>query len=145
MKVLITGSRTWPAEMNHVIEEMLEQLAVEAESDKNLTVIEGQAKGADRVAALWIEKMVSIDPDFYSHIPVRANWSKFGARAGYMRNRKMLTYKPDVVYAFRNFGDSKGTDMMLKLARESGTPSFLVYLDKDGKVCYDSGPAVTQW
>lgn len=144
MKVLICGSRTWPDSLDYIIGDMLNDLDLEY-PDGKFTVIEGGAKGADKLAAKWImDKRACDSEERYEHIQVKANWSKWGPRAGYMRNVKMLTYKPDVVYAFRNFGESKGTDMMVRLAREKNIPTYLVYLDKDNNLCYDEGPAVTQ-
>lgn len=55
--------------------------------------------------------------------PYPANWSKYGKKAGFLRNKEMLEKsKPDLVIAiFRSRENpSKGTSMMVNLARNKG-------------------------
>lgn len=77
------------------------------------TVIHGAAKGADRLAGEWAAYQgINV-------IEVPAEWDKYGKRAGFLRNQKMLTYEPDLVVAFPG---GAGTKMMIDLARGKGVP-----------------------
>lgn len=83
-------------------------------------VIEGEAPGADSIAARWAEEASKTHPvglqRFY------ADWEQYDKRAGYVRNARMLEEgKPDLVLAFFSSPErSRGTDMMVKLAEEAG-------------------------
>lgn len=72
----------------------------------------GNASGADRLAGEW----GASTPGVRVH-PVPAQWSKFGKRAGPIRNRQMLGQGIDVVVAFPG---GRGTADMMKAAREAG-------------------------
>ena len=75
-------------------------------------VIEGDARGADRMAGYWARKN-QIRNDKYP-----ANWHIHGRSAGYRRNADMLEDgRPDLVVAFPG---GKGIEMMVRLAREAG-------------------------
>ena len=90
-------------------------------------VIAGGAHGADRCAADWARaQLPSTDfPVVLDEMP--ADWDQLGKRAGYVRNVRMLDEgKPDVVFAFREQGDSPGTDMMIDLARAAAVPTFVI-------------------
>jgi hypothetical protein len=61
-----------------------------------------------------------------------ANWTKYGKRAGFLRNTQMLEEgKPDVVWAFvdKDLSESKGTKMMVDIARKGGVPCYVVQVD----------------
>lgn len=116
MRVLICGDRNWdkPA----AIEVILEGLAVTTEW---LTVIEGCARGADKVACEWEDSVAT-----HAHYP--ADWNTHHRAAGPIRNRKMLEEgQPDVVFAFHdNLEESKGTKDMVKIAHKAGVPVYVV-------------------
>lgn len=77
-------------------------------------IIEGGARGADRLA-----KVEAIALGF--HIAtVTAQWSRYGRKAGPLRNAAMLALHPDVVYAY-TLG-TPGTENMMLLARAAGVP-----------------------
>ena len=73
-------------------------------------VIEGGAKGADRLARIWAIR---------NNIPyttVNADWDTYGKRAGYLRNKKMRDeHNPQMVIAMPG---GAGTKMMINLANE---------------------------
>ena len=78
-------------------------------------IIQGEAPGADRWAREW-----AINRD----VPLtrcRAEWEKYGKRAGPLRNRHMLTLKPDGVVAFPG---GRGTQDMITAAQEAGVPVY---------------------
>lgn len=75
-------------------------------------LIEGGARGADRLAATWAR---------FNDVPVRtfpADWRTYGKRAGHIRNGDMLFIgKPDLVIAFPG---GRGTADMVAQARAAG-------------------------
>lgn len=122
MRVLVCGSREWTDTWS--IWTFLDGITWPDEVTGDKTVlIHGAARGADTLAAEWA--MVRLEPDQCESFP--ADWEKHGKRAGYIRNRQMLEEgKPDVVLAFRCEGESPGTDMMVKLARDAGVPVYVI-------------------
>ena len=71
------------------------------------------AIGADRMADDWArDHKVRV-------IPCPADWDTHGKAAGPLRNKQMLTYKPELVIAF---GRGRGTDGMVRLAEAGGIP-----------------------
>lgn len=107
MRILVCGGRDF--NNDSLITKTLNQHICD-----NLTIIEGGAKGADLGALHWAR---------HNDIPVetyRADWDKYGKRAGYIRNVQMLNEgKPDLVIAFPG---GKGTQMMINLAEAAGVP-----------------------
>jgi hypothetical protein len=120
MRVLICGSRSWSNA--RLIWEFLEVLR---DTDPDAEVIHGDARGADRLAGSAAEALG------LKVTAVPAEWEKFGPSAGPMRNKVMLGMAPDRVIAFRCEGESKGTDHMLRLARQARIPYRVV--DPTGK------------
>ena len=56
-----------------------------------------------------------------------ADWTKFGTKAGPIRNREMLDLQPDLVIAFhRNLKKSKGTIDTVMEANRRGIPVWLI-------------------
>lgn len=74
-------------------------------------VFHGNARGADTLAQRWcVERGIKV-------FPVPAQWSKYGKRAGPMRNKAMLGQSIDLVVAFPG---GKGTEDMVQRARAAG-------------------------
>lgn len=119
VRVLVCGSRTFD-DMGAVCT-VLDGMDMFATG--NLAVIHGGARGADSLAAEWAK--VNGKPE--ARFP--AEWDRHGRRAGYVRNQQMLDEgKPDVVWAFvdKPLADSKGTNMMVRLAADAGVPTYVV-------------------
>lgn len=74
-------------------------------------VIQGGAKGADRLAKLFCIK----EGKHYAEVP--AMWNTYGKGAGHKRNYAMTYLNPGCVIAFNG---GRGTDMMVKIAHELG-------------------------
>lgn len=74
------------------------------------TIIEGGAKGADSLARAFAKKSE------WGLETYTADWSKYGVRAGPIRNVEMLEAKPDLVIAFPG---GRGTAHMVKIAKEA--------------------------
>jgi hypothetical protein len=121
VRVLICGSRGWkdPSPINAIVA----GLDVLAEGrGETLTIIHGNARSgadhlADQVARDWGAEVIREDAD----------WGRYKAGAGPIRNQKMLDeHKPEVVWAFRSSGKSNGTDDMIAKAKAAGVPVFKV-------------------
>jgi hypothetical protein len=74
-------------------------------------LVQGGAKGADRLALRW-----ALTRDVpYATFP--ANWNKYGRGAGPIRNREMIETEPDMVIVFPG---GKGTANLCEQARRKG-------------------------
>jgi hypothetical protein len=133
MRVIICGARDYKREV--VIQTFLDGLYKE-HGDK-LYVIEGGAKGADRIADEWCQK--NWTSDHRNHWQCCAEWEVYkedgtkytDKQAGHIRNKKMLDEgKPDIVFAFKDdFNwklDKGGTENMVKIAAKAGVPTYVV-------------------
>lgn len=107
MRILVCGGRNFDNAqwLRTTLNELYRGVPVSA-------LIEGGAKGADRMARQW-----AID----ENIPVEtfeADWHAHGPGAGPLRNKRMLEEgKPDEVVAFPG---GLGTANMVKQARRAG-------------------------
>lgn len=89
---------------------------------EEVTWIEGEAMGADIIAAVVIE--LSWPEDTISRYP--ALWREHGHRAGPIRNQQMLDTGVDYVVGFHNdIESSRGTRDMLRRCARRGIPGFL--------------------
>jgi hypothetical protein len=107
MRVLVCGGR-----------DFTDRALLEAELDRLhharifTVLIEGDARGADRMAGAWAEAQG------IAHEVFRADWDELGAKAGPIRNQQMLDDgRPDLVVAFPG---RSGTDHMKRIARAAG-------------------------
>jgi hypothetical protein len=77
----------------------------------NLVIIEGGARGADTMARKWAANWGC------DCITEKADWDKYGRKAGPIRNREMMKHKPDLVVAFPG---GAGTADMIEVAEAAG-------------------------
>lgn len=109
MKVLVCGGRDYSD---------YEKLRIELDKIRDISeIIHGGARGADTLAGKYAEE---------NSIPCKrfnALWDLYGKSAGYRRNVEMLNDNPDVVLAFPG---SKGTAMMIELAKKAGVEVICV-------------------
>jgi hypothetical protein len=128
--VVVTGSRDW-VDRNRVV-------AVLDELEPDM-VVEGGAKGADRIARDWC------DLRGVTCVEVPALWGSLGKKAGQVRNKSMLNIarqlasvnKDDLLVVAFPLPQSKGTTMMISLARQKGLEVHVV--DLDGTVTVHEG------
>lgn len=109
--VLVTGDRAWSDQ------ERVHNVLASVLADGPFVLIEGGAKGADRLA-FNVALRLSIDV-----VTVQADWDTYGRAAGPIRNRRMLDLKPERVVAFHNdLAASKGTRDCVTEALRRGIP-----------------------
>jgi hypothetical protein len=109
MRLLVCGGRNFSdTEHAHAV---LEKLHRTHGID---VVIEGNARGADRIAGYWARR------NRIDNLKFPADWDKHGLAAGRIRNGQMLAEgKPDLVLAFPG---GRGTADMVRRARAAGVP-----------------------
>ena len=116
MKVLVCGGRTYGIElddkpMSQVWSELFHMRWYLYFLRSCDTVIHGGARGAD------INAGVIAKSHGCAVVVVKAEWDKYGKRAGHLRNTAMLAHKPDLVVAFPG---GAGTADMVRQATEAG-------------------------
>lgn len=108
MRILVCGDREWSD-----WEMILQELSV---YPTDTVIIEGEARGADRLAG-----QVAVELGFQV-IRFPADWKKYGRGAGPIRNQQMLDEgRPDLIIAFHDdLEHSRGTLDMVMKARKAG-------------------------
>jgi aspartokinase-like uncharacterized kinase len=103
--ILVTGGREYAD-----AQAVAKALAAEAPVDM---IIEGGAKGADRLGRAWAIR----NGVHYATVP--ALWDTYEYAAGPIRNSAMLLLRPTKVVAFPG---GKGTADMVRKAKKAGVP-----------------------
>ena len=112
MTIIVCGDRNWTN-----VESIRRVLSY---FPADTVVIEGGARGADRIAAGVARSLGMHVREF------PANWTGQGRAAGPVRNKRMLAEQPAQVLAFHSdIEKSKGTKHMVTIALEAGIPVFL--------------------
>lgn len=116
MRVLVCGDREW-TNVNY----LREILTAFNETYGITCIIEGDCRGADKMAGQWADD-VGIDKLVFP-----ALWHVYGKAAGPIRNKQMLDEgMPDYVLAFHeNIEKSAGTKNMIGQARKRKIPTDL--------------------
>lgn len=113
MRILITGSREWT---NSAL--IWDTLDLYLQDGETLTVVHGDAPGADSIAHLWaVERRNTahdVEPEAHP-----AQWTKFGRSAGPIRNQEMVDLGADLVLAFIK-DNSPGASHLVRQARKAG-------------------------
>ena len=126
MRVLVCGSRTFEDEgtLNRALDGLVWQRGFRC-----TTLIHGAARGADLLAAEWARITNEYDDGDIEILAFPADWDLYGKRAGYIRNQQMLDEgRPELVVAFvdKPLAETKGTNMMVHLARDAGVRTIEV-------------------
>lgn len=108
-RIVVAGGRTFLH--NHFGFSVLDRLTSKMEPD-NISVICGEAKGADTVGKNWARER-GIEVESFP-----ADWDKHGKSAGYIRNSDMADRGTHLI-AFWD-GESKGTRNMIDTAKRKG-------------------------
>ena len=126
MKVIVTGSRD-------LVERVLLELALKkcwhwaGAAGEGLTVVHGDARGADAMARAWADRTNQIDSRVHQ-IPYPANWAQLGVAAGAMRNTYMVdsNYDADLCIAFPRATGTGTRDCAAK-CEARGIPVWMVH------------------
>jgi SLOG family YspA-like protein len=112
MRVLVCGGRDFSDT------DWAYRILDELHRNNNIDVIiEGDARGADRIAGYWAGK------NRIDNLKFRADWDRYGKAAGSIRNTKMLKEsKPDLVLAFPG---GRGTANMISQAKLADIPVLI--------------------
>lgn len=103
-RILITGSRDWT-------DRWVIWNALLDHAEWSDVLVHGAAPGADSMAeAMW--------GNTEAH---PADWTRYGKRAGYVRNQEMVDAGADVCLAFIK-DNSRGASMCAALAEKAGIP-----------------------
>ena len=109
-RIIIAGSRNFKD--YDLLKEIVDSVIVKVYSDDEITIISGTARGADQLGEKYAKE---------NSLPVErfpADWERYGKKAGFIRNYQMAN-NADVLIAFWD-GTSKGTKMMIDLAKKKG-------------------------
>lgn len=120
--ILVCGSRDW-TERSLVRIELAQHLPTHPAGDEP-TIMHGNAKGADRIAA-----EIALQLGFWVE-PHYADWEAHGKRAGILRNIEMLDRGPDLVLAFQK-NHSRGTEHTVTEAKKRGIPLVHYHVEDD--------------
>lgn len=116
LRVLLTGSRTWtkPGPIKLLI------LGLKACYPDVHFILGDAPNGLDAIAKKVCEE------EHVSHRIHIADWDILGKRAGHVRNGEMVKDHPDLAYAFRSNGESRGTDNCVKQCLAAKIPTYTV-------------------
>jgi YspA, cpYpsA-related SLOG family len=136
MRVLVTGSRTWN-------DAATIRLALEAVADAAIaanvpmvTVVHGACpNGADELADQWVRWYRGKTLVLAERHP--ALWTKYGKRAGIVRNEIMVSRGADLCLAFIR-DDSPGATHCAELASDAGIPLRVWRYGEPGVTSMDS-------
>lgn len=107
MKIIVAGSRDF--DDYSLLKEKLDLFFRNLDKE-DIEIVCGKARGADTLGEQYaLENNLKI-----TYFP--ADWSKFGYKAGYIRNKEMANYA-DALVAFWD-GKSRGTKHMINLAEK---------------------------
>jgi hypothetical protein len=122
-RILVTGSRHWrdTSPVHAGLRQALGQIYSKAQLNPILfnwsavTLVHGGAHGLDTIAArVAVEWGMTVEPH-------KAEWHRYGRRAGHVRNHRMVTAGADICVAWPK-GESVGTRDCMRLAAAAGIP-----------------------
>lgn len=119
MKVIVAGSRNFN-DYSLVEKTLLDYFKANNLHNKDIEIVSGTARGADRLGEQFAKKCGLKITRF------PADWDQYGKSAGYIRNEQMAKYG-DILFAFWD-GTSKGTKHMIDLARKYNLMVLVTYI-----------------
>ena len=123
MKVLVCGGRDYNDYdvLKCVMEKVMDCYSAEVK-----VVISGLAKGGDKLGEKWAEEN-NIEVEGY-----RAEWNKYGKRAGWLRNVRMADEgRPNVIVALPG---GRGTKMMIDIGVDDENRKLKWAYSKDNEL-----------
>jgi hypothetical protein len=118
MRLLVCGGRDFSdtVNANKVLDAMHRALGIDV-------VIEGDARGADRIAGYWARR------NRIDNLKFPADWNAHGRAAGAIRNQQMLDEgRPSHVLAFPG---GRGTADMVRRAKAAGVQVITAQVDRN--------------
>lgn len=115
-KVIVAGGRDFTD--YELVSRVLFAMADTEHADKEISIVSGMARGADRCGYDF-----AIEHNVVVHM-FPANWDKYGRRAGYVRNEEMGNFS-DALVAFWD-GESRGTKHMIEYMRSINKPVTVI-------------------
>lgn len=116
-KIIIAGSRNFSDKelLYKTVDRILSCI------NDDIEIVSGHCRGADILGEQY-----AIDHNL-KYITFPADWKSYGKSAGYYRNMQMAEYagKNGILIAFP-INESKGTNMMIKIAKNKGLTSFVI-------------------
>jgi hypothetical protein len=112
MRVIIAGGR------NFDNFPLLREVCTKEFGNMSIEIVSGGAPGADHLGELFALEMG------YSVTKFPADWKKYGAKAGPIRNREMAEYAQTLI-AFWD-GKSRGTKNMIDIAQKKNLHVIIV-------------------
>lgn len=114
--VIVAGSRGFE-DYTRLVEEMNKLLESLKEDKEDITIVNGKARGADRLSSRY-----AVDYG-YGLKEFPAKWNEYGRGAGYIRNKEMVSYVSSkegkkFLIAFWD-GNSAGTRNTIELAHKA--------------------------
>ena len=123
LKVLVCGGRDFNNEilLSNIIDAIVPWNCL---LHYDIEFVTGGAEGADKLGKKYA------DNHCYSCKVFPADWDKNGKSAGFIRNAEMANYieHDGIVIAFWNY-KSKGTEHMIRIARQKKIPVNIIYYD----------------
>jgi hypothetical protein len=108
MRLIIAGGRDF--DDYTLLRNSLDHLL--SNTKEPVEIVSGKAKGADSLGERYARERGHAIKEF------PANWDLHGKKAGYIRNAEMAAYATHCVCFWD--GSSRGTKMMIELAKEKG-------------------------
>lgn len=114
MRVLVTGSRDWPA-----VKVVFEALSLSYTDSEPFILVHGKCRdGVDAMAQEWADEMNRMGYPVIVE-PHPADWKKFGKAAGMIRNAEMVSLGADLCLAFI-YNESRGATDCRNRALKAG-------------------------
>ena len=121
-RIIIAGSRTVPEQDYDLFMKCL-KIFKNFKRDE-VEIVSGTARGADKfgenTAETWGLPIKKFPPD----------WS-LGKKAGYLRNKQMAEYATHLIAIVDLAFESRGTRLMIDLAKEYGLKIRVLYINED--------------
>lgn len=122
MKLLITGSRTWPTTKALEIYDILDRFYQKNANDHVIIAQGGCPTGVDQIARNWAHM------NYVPCLTWPAHWPRHGNRAGPIRNRWMIDFfEPEYAYAFFWKSETPGTRDCIKKLSDALVPVKTFY------------------
>lgn len=122
LTLVVAGSRDLGDGAYAHVSAAIDRWCAEHANGKEVRIVEGGARGADRLAAQYAR--VRMVP----HRQVRALWHVHGRGAGPIRNQQMIDEADGLVVV--RFPDSRGSADVLRRARSRGIPVVDVVFER---------------